>query len=221
MTRLRLLSTTRADLRKSATKKLRREGGIPATVYGRGEEPTSVAIEAEELARILRTPGGRLSLIDLKVDGKGSKAHPVLIQEIQRDPVTNRVLHVDFHRVRMDEHVHAAVPIILVGEAPGTREGGILEQFTRELDIRALPDHMPTHIDVDVSNLGLGKAIHVSEVQVPEDVEVLGPPSDNVVATVRLPIVHIEEVAPEAGEVAEEVAEAAAEESAEESGAES
>ena len=207
--RLQLSSTTRTDFRKSETKKLRREGQIPATVYGRGEESKAIAVSAADFGQVLKTPGGRLSLIDLKVDGKASKAHPVMIQEIQRNPVTSTVVHVDFHRVSMNEPVHAAVPIILVGAAPGTRQGGILEQFTRELDIKALPDHMPRHIDVDVSHLELGHSIHVREVKVPEDVEVLGPVPENVVASVRLPIVHIEEVVPVEEEI-EEAAEAAA-----------
>jgi len=218
--RLQLSSTTRTDFRKSETKKLRRDGGVPATVYGRGEESVSLAIQAEEFADLLKTPGGRLSLINLNVDGKGSKVHPVMIQEIQRDPITSKVLHVDFHRVRMDEPVHASVPVILLGEAPGTREGGILEQVTRELDVRALPDHIPTHIDVDVSHLEFGDNIIVRDVQVPEDVEVLGPLPDIVVASVRLPVVHIEEVVPEAEEELEEVAEEAAEGVAEEAGEE-
>jgi len=208
MSRLQLSSKTRRDFRKSETKKLRREEQIPATVYGRGEESKAIAIPAAEFVRILKTPGGRLSLIDLKVDGKASKAHPVLIQAIQRDPISNKVLHVDFHRVSMNEPVTASVPVFLFGEAPGIKQGGILEQVTRELEVRALPDHIPTHIDVDVSSLEVGDAVHVGEVQVAEGIEMLGPLAENIVAAVRMPVVHIEEVAPE---VEEEAAEAAPE----------
>lgn len=210
MTRLQLSSTAREDLRKSVTKKLRREGEIPATVYGRGDPARSVAVKADEVVKILRAPGGLVSLIDLKVDGKISKAHPVLIQEIQRDPISRKILHIDFHRVSMDEPVHASVPIVLFGDAPGIKQGGMLEQFTYQLEIKTLPDNIPSHIDVDVSGLELGQSIHVGDVQVPEGVEVLGPLADNVVATVRLPVVHIEaeEAAPEAeeAEAAEEAA---------------
>lgn len=212
MTRLQLSSETRTDFRKSETKRFRREGKIPATVYSRGEESKSLAIAAEDLGKILKSPGGRLSLIDLKVDGKGSKAHPVMIQEMQRDPITKKILHVDFHRVSMDEPVNASVPIILIGEAHGLKEGGVMEHVTREIEVRALPDRIPTHIDVDVSGLGLGEGVHVSAVQVPEDVEILGPLPDTIVAAVRLPHVHIEEPTPEEeeeeleGEAAEEAA---------------
>jgi len=221
MARLQLSAQSRESLLKSYTKKLRREGKIPATVYGREVESSSVEVSAADLEQLLKIPGGRLSLIDLELDGKVSKAHPVLIQEIQRDPVSKNILHVDFHRVSMNEPVHASVPIVLLGEAPGTRQGGILEQFTRALDVKALPDHIPTHIDVDVSHLELGRAVHVGEMSVPDDVEVLGPPADIVVATCRMPVVRVEEVeAPEEEEV-EEGEEVAPEEGAEEAEEES
>lgn len=219
MTRLELSSKTREDLRKSETKRIRREGGIPATVYGKGIESQTIMIESENLAQLLKTPGGRLSLIDLKIDGKGSKAHPVMIQTIQRDPISNQVLHVDFHRVSMNEPVHAQVPITLMGDAPGAKMGGILEQVTRELDVKALPDRIPTRIDVDISALELGESVHVSDVQLGEGVEVVGPTPETIIAVVRMPIVHIEEVAAPAGE--EAAAEGAGEAPAAEAGEES
>lgn len=203
MTRLQLSSKLRTDFRKSETKKLRREGEIPATVYARGDESQAIAIPIEEMAQILKTPGGRLSLIDLKIDGKESKTHPVMIQVIQREPISKKIVHVDFHRVSMNEPVHAKVPVILVGVAPGLKQGGILEQITHELDIRALPDHIPTHIDIDVSSLELGQAIHVSDVAIPEDAELLGPAAESIVASLRMPTIHVEEVAPAAEEAEE------------------
>lgn len=210
--RLSLESKVRTDFRKSETNRLRREGGVPATVYGKGIEPVSLAVNGLDMTGILKTEGGRLALIDLKVDGKAQKAHPVMIQEIQRDPISYRILHVDFHRVSMDVPVHASVPIVLKGEAPGIKQGGILEQFTRDLEVKALPDHVPSHIDVDVSHLDLGNHVLVGDLMVPEDVEVLGPQADIVVASVRLPHVHVEEVAA----APEELEEAPAEEEAKE-----
>jgi large subunit ribosomal protein L25 len=207
MSRLQMTSKSRTDLRKSETKRIRREGGVPGTVYSRGEEARSIEIRAEELAAILKTPGGRLSLIDLKIDGKATKAHPVLIQAVQREPISKKAIHIDFHRVSMDEPVHASVPLVLIGDAPGTHLGGILEQVVPTFDIRALPDHMPTHINVDVSKLALGQSVHVSDVPLPSDVELLHPQQpESVVATVRMPIVRAEEAA-----VTEELAPEAAE----------
>ena len=215
--RLKLDSKVRTDFRKSETKKLRREGSVPATVYGKGIAPVSLAVNSLDMIGILKTEGGRLALIDLKVDGKTQKAHPVMIQEMQRDPITRNILHVDFHRVSMNEPVHASVPIVLRGDAPGVKTGGILEQFTRDLEVKALPDHIPSHIDVDVSHLELGNHVLVSELIVPEDIEVLGPQPDIVVASVRLPHVHIEEVeaAPEELEEAAPAEEEAKEEAEE------
>ena len=206
--RLQLESKTRTDYRKSETKKLRREGGVPATVYGRGLDSISLAVKADDMAGLLKSEGGRLALIDLKVDGKTQKAHPVMIQKIQRDPITHRILHVDFHRVSMNEPVHASVPVVLKGVPPGIKSGGILEQITRELNVKALPDHVPSHIDVDVSNLEFGQHISVGELSVPEEVEVLGPQPDIVVASVRLPHVHVEEEVAAPEELEEEAPEA-------------
>jgi large subunit ribosomal protein L25 len=215
--RLKLDSKVRTDFRKSETKKLRREGSIPATVYGKGIDPVSLAVNSLDMIGILKTEGGRLALIDLNVDGKTQKAHPVMIQEMQRDPITRNILHVDFHRVSMNEPVHASVPIVLRGDAPGAKTGGILEQFTRDLEVKALPDHIPSHIDVDVSHLELGNHVLVGELIVPEDIEVLGPQPDIVVASVRLPHVHVEEVEAAPEELEEEVpAEEEAKEEAEE-----
>ena len=215
--RLKLDSKVRTDFRKSETKKLRREGSVPATVYGKGIDPVSLAVNSLDMIGILKTEGGRLALIDLKVDGKTQKAHPVMIQEMQRDPISRNILHVDFHRVSMDVPVHASVPIVLRGDAPGLKSGGILEQFTRDLEVKALPDHIPSHIDVDVSHLELGNHVLVGELIVPEDIEVLGPQPDIVVASVRLPHVHVEEVEAAPEELEEEApAEEEAKEEAEE-----
>ena len=197
MSRLQLSSATRADFRKSETKRFRREGKIPATVYTRGETSQSVAISADELGVILKTPGGRLSLIDLAIDGSESKAHPVMIQDMQRDPVSKKIMHVDFHRVSMNEPVQASVPVVIVGEAPGVKLGGILEQLITDLDIKALPDHIPTHIDVDVSHLEMGQSILISEVNIPADAELVNASLENMLVTVRTPTVRTEEaVAP-------------------------
>lgn len=214
--RLQLKSTTREKLEKSETKRIRRDGGIPATVYGRGDDPHSIAVEDADIRDILKTPGGRLSLIDLKVDGKGSKAHPVMIQDIQRDPITQKILHIDFHRVSMDEPVNASVPIVVVGEAPGIKEGGILDQATREIQVRALPDQIPTHINVDVSELRLGQHLTVGDLEISENVEVTGPPADIAVVSVRQPVVHIEPTVEEEVEEGEEAQVAEEQEAAEE-----
>lgn len=198
--RLELKAEKREDFRKSYTKKLRNEGKVPATLYGKGIESRALQVELDDMVQLLKTPGGRLALIDLKIGGKSEKGHPAMIQDIQREPIGKKIRHVDFHRISMNEPVTATVPITLVGTAPGQAEGGIVEQPLSDLHIKALPDKIPSHVDVDISGLGLGQTLHVSDVQAPEGAEIVGPPADNVVVTVRLPHVRVE-AAPETEEV--------------------
>lgn len=202
MNRLELSSKTRTDFRKGETKRMRGAGRIPATVYGKGCESSSIEINAEEFSEILKVPGGRHMLIDLSVDGKVEKAHPVLIQKLQREAISKQVVHVDFHRVSMNEPVHASVSIVLDGEAPGVKFGGILEQITSELELKVLPDQIPTEFHVDISKLEMGQAIHVSDLAIPEGIEVLHPAADGIVATVKLPSVQAEAEAAPAEEAA-------------------
>lgn len=184
MSRLQLASEKRTNYQKSETKRLRREGRVPATVYGKDFEAQSVSVQEEEFMALLKVPGGRQSLIDLAVEGMGTQ--PVMIQEIQRTQISRKVLHVNFHKVNMNETTHVTVPVQLVGEPIALKLGGVLEQITSELEVRALPDRIPTHISVDASGLDLNDNLHVSDVKVPEGVEILTP-ADTVVAVIRIP----------------------------------
>lgn len=205
--RLSLQAETRKDFRKSYTKKLRNDGKIPATLYGKGVQSKSIELSLEDMVQLLKTPGGRLALIDLKVDGKLEKGHPAMIQEIQREPVGKKIRHVDFHRISMDEPVQASIPISIIGIAPGIAAGGVTEQPVSEVTVKALPDKIPSHIDVDISHLELGDAVHVGDLQIPEGIEILAPPAESMIISVKLPHVRVEEVAPV--EEAEEGAEPA------------
>jgi len=205
--RLSLQAETRKDFRKSYTKKLRNDGKIPATLYGKGVQSKSIELSLEDMVQLLKTPGGRLALIDLKVDGKLEKGHPAMIQDIQREPVGKKIRHVDFHRISMDEPVQASIPISIIGIAPGIAAGGVTEQPVSEVTVKALPDKIPSHIDVDISHLELGDAVHVGDLQIPEGIEILAPPAESMIISVKLPHVRVEEVAPV--EEAEEGAEPA------------
>ncbi len=205
--RLSLQAETRKDFRKSYTKKLRNDGKIPATLYGKGVQSKSIELSLEDMVQLLKTPGGRLALIDLKVDGKLEKGHPAMIQDIQREPVGKKIRHVDFHRISMDEPVQASIPISIIGIAPGIAAGGVTEQPVSEVTVKALPDKIPSHIDVDISHLELGDAVHVGDLQIPEGVEILAPPAESMIVFVNKPHVRVEEVAPV--EEAEEGAEPA------------
>ena len=193
--RLALQAETRKDFSKSYTKKLRNEGKIPATLYGKGFESKSLQLPLGDLVQLLKTPGGRLSLIDLKIDGKAEKAHPVMIQALQRELIGKKIKHVDFHRISMDEPVTATVPITVLGEAAGLTQGGVVEQPISDLQIKALPDKIPTHVDIDITALNVGDSVHVSDIVLSEGAEIIAPPAETVLVMVRMPHIRVETTA--------------------------
>ncbi len=156
----------------NAAKRLRVAGMIPATLYGGNRDVRSIAVSPRSVIEILRSETGQNSILSLKVgDGKEQTA---LIHEYQVDPVTSRLLHADFKRIAMDVAVEVDVPIEIVGEARGVRiEKGIMDQIIRELHVRCLPGAIPDHIPADVNELEIGDSIHVRDLPIPEDVEVL------------------------------------------------
>jgi large subunit ribosomal protein L25 len=190
----------RTETGKSACRKLRREGLIPATVYGLGEETVSLKLSPKIVAKVLASDTGMNSLIHLQREGTDIKRH-VIIKDLQRHPVTGRLSHVDFMRVDPSRKVRVRVPIRLNGTPVGIKEGGTLEFVHREIEIECLPKDIPAHIDVDISNLKIAENARVENVKLPSNIELLDAPQ-NVIC-----IVH--------GKKAEEVAaEAAAPEAA-------
>jgi len=154
-------------------KALRREGVLPANIYGRGIDSVAVQAPKHAVQQLLRTTG-RNVVIDLHVNGEG-KPRPVLLRSLARNPVTGDVLHLDFQQVSLTEKMHADVPLVLVGEPPAVSVfGGILLQSLDHLVMLALPDDLPSLIEVDVSNLTeLESSIHVRDLTLPPNVEVV------------------------------------------------
>lgn len=152
---------------KGAAGRIRREGLVPAVVYGLGGDPESVTVPARELSHILTGGAGANTLITLKVGGNEQLA---LAREIQRDPVKGTVLHVDFVRVRADQTVTADVPLHLIGDAEGVGMGGLLEQMLHSLTIEARPGDIPNAIEHDVSALQIGDQLRVAELALPAGV---------------------------------------------------
>ena len=196
-------ATLTAELREAAGKgpagRVRRQGQVPAIVYGLGGESVSVSVPARELSHILAGEAGANTLITLKVDGSDQLA---LARQIQRHPVKGTLTHVDFVRVRADQTIQAEVPVQLVGDAEGVSRGGVLEQLVHTLSVEALPRDVPTSIEYDISALEIGSSIHVSDLVVPAGVTVLQPPEE-LVAQISAPRVAEEEAAPAEGEAAE------------------
>ena len=180
--------TIKAKLRegrgKNDARRTRREGFIPITVYGGGGETLAAAAPLGELAAVLRSEAGRNTIFTLDVEGVG--ASEVMFHERQIDPVRGRLVHADFQRLVKGQKIEVTVPLRLVGEPVGVREEeGVLEQIMRELEIRCEPREIPDSIDVDVSNLGVHDVLHVSDIPVGDNIEILTD-SDSVVATVGI-----------------------------------
>ncbi len=164
------------ELREPGTtnkaKRLRRDGMIPATLYGGDRDARSIAVSPRSVIEILRSETGQNSILSLKV-GDGAK-QTALIHEYQVDPVSSRLLHADFKRIAMDVAIEVDVPIEVVGEPRGVKvDKGILDQIIRELHVRCLPGAIPDNFQVDVSDLGIGDSIHVGDLEIPEGVELM------------------------------------------------
>ena len=166
-----LSAAARTESGKGASRSIRRDGRIPAIIYGHQRTPQSLSINAKELGRLLERIAAEATVIELNVDGATSRT---LIREIQRHPFKKQILHVDFQELVAGEKVTVRIPIRLVGSSEGVRlAGGIMDQTLRDLEIRVDPSQIPNHIDVDVSALTVGHSIHVSEVKLAEGIEVL------------------------------------------------
>lgn len=190
---------------------LRRQGIIPANVYGRGLESRAIQAPAEDLLRLLKTVG-RNDVIYLKVAGEDGP-RPALVRHIQRNPITDQILHVDFYQISLTERLRLDVPLVLAGTAPAVSTyGGILLQSLEHITVEGLPADIPSHIEVDVSGLEeIDAAIHVSDLRLPPNLTIITDP-ELVIAKVAAPAVErVEEVVEAVAEEAvpaEEAAEA-------------
>lgn len=161
-----LESQRRDDRGKNAARRLRRSGRIPAVVYGSSgsddAQGLTVSVDPRALMKILRSESGANTLITLKLPDGGETR--VLVKEYQLDPVSHRLLHADFYRIRMDRAIVVSVPIVLRGEARGVKQqGGLVDFTTREIEVECLPGDIPEHIDVDVSDLLIGQGLRVRD----------------------------------------------------------
>ena len=160
---------------KGAARALRREGRVPAVIYGHGREPQSLSVPTRELDRLVERVAAASTVIELDLDGRTLRT---LIREIQRHPIKRSVLHVDFQELVAGERVSVKVPLVYVGTPEGVRvSGGILDQIMHEVNVEADPASIPNHVDVDVSGLGIATTLHVSDLKLPEGVTALDDPS--------------------------------------------
>ena len=193
-----LASEPRTEKGSRPAGRLRREGKVPAVVYGLGTDTVSITVPARELQHILAGEAGANSLINLDVDGQNVLT---LARQIHRHPTRGELVHVDFVRISRDVAVSAEIPIHLTGEATGVRDGGLLEQLLFHLTVEAMPGNIPVSIEIDVTELAIGDQLRVEDIPLPEGVATHAE-ADFVVAQVAAPRVATAE---EEGEAVEGV----------------
>jgi large subunit ribosomal protein L25 len=182
--------TTRAADGSRAARRLRRSGRVPGVLYGGGGDSQGFDVDARDLRLALAKSG---AVLDLSIDG--GKATPVVLKEAQRDPVRGQTVHIDLLRVRLDQAIHAVVPLELTGidDTPGVKEGGILEQIVRELNVEALPTAIPESIEYAVGEMQIGDTIGLDAIAMPEGVTLLDEVEETTVATLSPPRLQAEE----------------------------
>jgi large subunit ribosomal protein L25 len=188
-------ATLKASLRdetgKGVARRLRREGKIPAVVYGRGEETRALTLDAHDFEMLVKEHALDTTLVDLEIAGEGRKKSSTvqtLVVEVQAHPFRPEILHVDFQHIHAGERVRVEVPIRLQGTPEGVREGGVLQHIMHVIELECAVESIPESFDVDVTALDIGDSIHVSELEVPEGVDLL-PDPERTICTVAAPTI--------------------------------
>ena len=195
MQQAKLEAQQRDTFGKQRARDLRKEGGVPAVLYGRAQDTLAIQLDARTFRQFLRTYGENV-IINMEVSADNTET--VIIKEIQRHPVDKqKLIHADFIRISLDEPVTSAVPIVLVGNPPGVQEGGVLEFPLRQVTLHCLPMQMPNDITIDVSHLDIGDAVHVSELTLDDEIDILDEP-ERIIATVSQPRILLEDEPTEA-----------------------
>ncbi|MFW5787665.1 MAG: 50S ribosomal protein L25 [Halanaerobiales bacterium] len=201
MERYNITAEKREETGKGAARRLRRNGKIPAVMYGRSKGAESLIVDPHDISHLLQ----KNVILDLTiVDDDEEKKETVMIKDYQRDVIKKNLLHVDFQHISMDEKIEVSVPIELTGDSPGVKEGGVLQKLMRMVEISALPSDVPEKISLDLSELELGDSLAVEDLEVGEDVEIISSAED-VIVTVVAPSEEVTE--PEEEELEEEFVE--------------
>jgi large subunit ribosomal protein L25 len=159
---------------KNASRRLRRDGRVPANLYGAHAENVSLTLDKKDIFQILRSESGENTIFKVSYD---SQTQDVMIKEVQKDPANDELLHVDLILIAMDKEIRVTVPFVLIGEAIGVKaEGGFVDFVTREIEVECLPMAIPEHVEVDISDLHLHQSVKVEEVSPPEGAKWISDP---------------------------------------------
>ena len=182
------------DARGSAeVRRLRKQGLVPGVIYGGGNDPAAICVPERALRKALTGSGGLHAILDVIVKGDGkADPRPAILKDYQQDVISGRVSHIDLHQVRLDRPIQASIVVELVGESVGAKEGGVLSQVSREINVEALPMEIPEHIDADVSAMQIGDTLRLADIPPIDGVTFLDDPEETVLATVTAPSVFEE-----------------------------
>ncbi|MDX1481490.1 MAG: 50S ribosomal protein L25/general stress protein Ctc [Woeseiaceae bacterium] len=185
-----LIAEIREDQGKGASRRLRREGKVPAIIYGAGRPPRMLAFDHNKVLRQLENESFYSSILNIKV---GEKSQAAVVKDVQRHPARPLVLHMDFQRIVEDEEIRMNVPLHFIGEekAPGVKQdGGTVSHLMTDVEVSCLPRYLPEYFEVDVSNLGLNEMLHLSDIPLPEGVEIpelaQGPEHDHPIVSIQI-----------------------------------
>ncbi len=215
------LEVTERDARGTReSRRLRKQGLIPGVLYGRGNAPHAISVSERDLRRVLTGASGLHAILDVVLAGQKT-THPSILKDYQQDVLRGRVIHIDLQEVRLDRPIQASLVVELVGaeDAPGLKEGGVLSQVSREINVEALPMEIPERIELDVSGMEMNATLRLADLPPREGVTYLDDPEETVLATVTMPT-RVEEPEPEEVEEGEEVPEGEQPEGAAEASAE-
>jgi len=210
----------RKRMGKSGAREIRKEGNIPAVLYGKGTDTLSLVINPSELKEALSTAAGENTLLEICVkDGEEDIKKLSLLREIQYDFLTSRPIHFDFQALDMNQKITVSVPVHIEGKSKGVKEGGILEEILREISVECLPTDIPNSFSVDVTELEVGHSIHVNVLEINEGVTILHEQEDTIVTVLapKVEVVEVEEVEEEEGAEGAAPEEEVADEGSEES----
>jgi len=182
------------DARGSAeVRRLRKQGLVPGVIYGGGKDPAAICVPERALRKALTGSGGLHAILDVVVEGDGkADPRPAILKDYQQDVITGRVSHIDLHQVRLDRPIQASIVVQLVGESAGAKEGGVLSQVSREINVEALPMEIPEHIEADVTPMQIGDTLRLADIPAIGGVTFLDDPEETVLATVTAPSVFEE-----------------------------
>jgi len=226
--RIKLTVKERESRGSADSRRLRKQGFIPGVLYGKGKGSYAICVPERELRRVLTGAGGLHAILDVVLEGQAT-THASILKDYQQDPIRGHISHIDLQEVRLDQPIQASVTVQLIGEPVGVKEGGVLSQVQREINVEALPMEIPEHIDLDVTGMAIGDTLRLADLAPVEGVTYLDDPEETVLASVGLPAREIEPEPEEPaegeelaeGEEAPEGAEGAAEGEAAEAGSDS